>query len=474
MNKIVLSLGLIICFLACSSQKKSTNKIQESISEFITDSCFYAAGIGIVVSNTENGEIIAEHNAKMALTPASSQKLITTSTALAVLGADYQFKTTIITDGEIINGNLYGNLIIKGFGDPSLESKYIESPESFSKQIIKQLSKLNITTIHGSVIIDNSYFKSSIPATWIWEDIGNYYGTVPNALNYRDNAYTLFFESEKAGTKAKLIKTEPAFTGLEFDNQIISSTIERDLAYIFGGNTSKQRRIEGSIPQNRKEFRIKGAILDPKVGLLEDIKAELKLSNIHILNRKIESQKNHQEIDTIYSPNLSELIYQTNQKSINLFADQLLFEIGKKQLDNADWDSGIKAINEFWQSKNIETKYQKMLDGSGLSHFNAISAEFFNQILNYMYHSNDYNVFLKSLPVAGESGTLKYFGNNSVLKSKWMAKTGSMNGVRSYCGYLNNSKGETYSVCILINNYHCSSNELNNKLLKLLITIYNS
>ncbi|WP_321299611.1 D-alanyl-D-alanine carboxypeptidase/D-alanyl-D-alanine-endopeptidase [Marinifilum fragile] len=473
MNKILLLFAFVVWGFSCTSQKTTDNKIQQFVDDFTADSCFYSAGIGIIIKDVKKGNILAQHNSKMALTPASSQKLITTASALEILGEDYQFKTLIEADGNIENGTLKGNLIIKGGGDPALESKYFESQQNIANRIVSKLKTLNINTIDGRILVDNSYFVPSIPRTWIWEDIGNYYGAVPNAINYRDNMYTLFFKSGQAGSKTKIWKTAPRNTGLDFDNQVVSSEINRDLAYIFGGNTSKLRRIEGSIPQNRDDFKVKGAFLHPEMALIEDLKAELKNSNIRVLNQKSKHKTNRKELFEILSPKVKDIVYWTNQKSVNLFADQLLFEIGQKQNEQADWETGVRTINEFWSTKSIETKYQNLLDGSGLSHFNAISAEFFSQILTFMYHSNNYDAFFSSLPVAGKSGTLKYFGKDSDIANNWMAKTGSMTGVRTYCGYLKNSKGKPYIVCILINNHHCSSKELNNKLLNLLIHIYN-
>ncbi|PXX99076.1 D-alanyl-D-alanine carboxypeptidase/D-alanyl-D-alanine-endopeptidase [Marinifilum breve] len=473
MNKILLLFAFIVWGFSCTSQQTTDNKIQQFVDEFTTDSCFYSAGLGIIIKDVEKGKILAQHNSKMALTPASTQKLVTTASALEILGEDYQFKTLLETDGNIENGILKGNLIIKGGGDPTLESKYFESQQNSANRIVSKLKKLNIHTIDGNILIDISYFKPSIPRTWIWEDIGNYYGAVPNAINYRDNMYTLYFKSGKAGNKTKIWKTVPNNTGLEFDNQVVSSEINRDLAYIFGGNTSNLRRIEGSIPQNRNEFKVKGAFLHPELALIEDLKAELNKNNIRVLNQKNKPTIHRKELFEILSPKLKDIVYWTNQKSVNLFADQLLFEIAQKRNKKANWKTGTKSINEFWREKGIETKYQNLLDGSGLSHFNAISADFFSQILTSMYHSNNYDAFLASLPVAGKSGTLKYFGKGSKIANHWKAKTGSMTGVRTYCGYLKNSEGKAYIVCILINNHTCSSKELNNKLLNLLIQVYN-
>jgi D-alanyl-D-alanine carboxypeptidase/D-alanyl-D-alanine-endopeptidase (penicillin-binding protein 4) len=473
MNRIGLFISLLLIAFACSSQKPVPPKAQKWINQFASDSCFYSAGVGIVVSDLQSEKVIAKKNERLGLTAASTLKLVTTATALEILGADYRFKTEILAEGEIHKGVLNGNLIVKGYGDPSLDSKYFPEQESITSRILSKLKERKIHTIKGKIIADKEYLNSSIPATWIWEDIGNYYGAVPHALSYRDNMYTLYFESGKAGSKTKIKKTDPEFTGLSFDNKVMSSTINRDLAYIFGGNTSEKRRIEGTIPQNRKSFKVKGALLAPENSLIYDLKKTLEKSGI-LLENQITKKGSTQVIQTIYSPPLKDIVYFTNQKSVNLFADHLLFEIAKHQTGTADWKSGIKAMKDYWIEKGISTKHLKLFDGSGLSHFNAISAEFLNDLLSYMSKSRNKDTFARSLAIAGVNGTLKYFGKKSVIVNHWKAKTGSMTGVRSYSGYLTTKEGKQYAISIILNNYTCKSSDINNKILNLLIKLYNS
>jgi D-alanyl-D-alanine carboxypeptidase/D-alanyl-D-alanine-endopeptidase (penicillin-binding protein 4) len=459
---------------SCSAQPPEQNQFQNHVDAFVADTCFYSASLGIVISDLTNGKQIATNQANLALTPASTQKLLTTAAALEILGSHYQFRTSIASDGDLLaNGQLNGNILIKGFGDPTLGSKYFPNRVTIGAEIAKKLKDLGIHSIHGKILTDDSYIKAEIPATWIWEDIGNYYGAVPNGLTYHDNLYSLFFNSGKAESRTKLIKSEPQKTGLLFENRVLSSDINRDLAYIFGGNTSNQRRIEGSIPKNRSNFEVKGALQDPKISLTNAIKTSFSTSGI-VLDEKQLPSLNKKTLFNLYSPELGEIIKLTNQKSINLFADHLFFEIGQHEYGQANWENGIKTVKNFWHSKGLSTEYISLYDGSGLSYFNAISASFFDQLLQYMYTSSHSQEFISSLPVSGVSGTLQNFAEKSELKGKWKAKTGSMTGVRSYCGYLRTKSGKEYSVSILINNYKCSSAVINNKLIILLNQLYNS
>lgn len=474
MNKTLFFLLISLLGISCSAQPTTQNQFQKYVDAFVRDTCFYSASVGIVISDLESGKQVAANQANLAMTPASTQKLLTSAAALEILGNQYQFKTTIETDGKIpADGKLNGNLLIKGFGDPTLESKYFPRRTDIRLGIAEKLKELGIRSIRGKILVDDSYITPHIPATWIWEDLGNYYGAVPNGLTYHDNLYSLFFNSGRAESKTTLVSCMPKNTGLVFDNRVVSSDINRDLAYIFGGNTSPQRRIEGSIPKNRSNFEVKGALADPKISLVEALKTSFAEAGI-VLEEKPLPSLNKKTLFNLYSPKLKEIIQLTNQKSINLFADHLLFEIGQHEYGNASWKNGIMAVKSFWHSKGLSTKYISLYDGSGLSHFNAVSASFFDQVLQYMYRSSSKQEFISSLPVSGVSGTLKNFAKKSSFKGKWKAKTGSMTGVRTYCGYLKSKTGKEYSVTILINNYNCSSAVINNNLIILLNQLYNS
>ena len=452
---------LIFLYLSASAQKLSDSEL---VTKFVSQEIFKSASIGIEIRDLKTGGIIAEHQSEKSLTPASTQKLVTTAAALEILGADFQFRTDVFITGRIDkDGVLMGNLVIKGYGDPTLASKYFPQNNRFISSIYKELKNNGISQINGKLIVDNSYFESSIPRTWIWEDIGNYYGAVPHALSYKDNTYTLHFESKEAGTLTEIKKIDGKQNGISFSNEVLSSTINKDRAYIFGGTTSEHRLIEGTIPQNRSDFKVKGAISKPEIVLLSDLRNVLYAGGIPIKEQSFKT-KTQKTLLQFNSPPLSEIVAITNQKSINLFADHLLFQIGLTQNKLGDWQSGINATKEFWQSKGIDSTSLFLFDGSGLSHFNAISAKSLNQILTQMNKSKNAEIFFKSLPIAGKNGTLKSFGKQSDLTGNFKAKTGSMTGVRSYSGLLIKKDGQQIAISLIINNYSCSSKLLNESL----------
>ena len=474
MTRFTLSLYFIgYLLLACLSTSAQKSNEQKVVDNFVSLEIFKSASIGIEIRNLETGKLLAENDSEKSLTPASTQKLVTTATALEILGADFQFRTDVYITGRIDkDGILMGNLVIRGFGDPTLASKYFPKNNRFISSIHSELKKLGIHQINGKLIVDHSFFKSSIPRTWIWEDIGNYYGAIPHPLTYKDNTYTLHFESKKAGQLSQIKTIENNQVDLEFTNEVMASSINRDRAYIFGGTSGFQRKIEGTIPQNQSDYKIKGALSKPQQVLVQDLKTILNADGIKI-NEQTHKVKTQRLLIQFNSPQLKDIVAITNQKSINLFADHLLFQIGYEKNKKADWQSGITAIKTFWQTKGIDSKNLFLYDGSGLSHFNALSAHTLNQILVYMNKSNNSDAFFNSLPIAGKNGTLKNFGKQSPLAGNLKAKTGSMTSVRSYSGILSKPNGQQIAISFIINNYTCKSREVSKQFKNLLLELSN-
>src|SRR5690606_32782488 len=100
------------------------------------------------------------------------------------------------------------------------------------------------------------------------------------------------------------------------------------------------------------------------------------------------------------------IINLTNMYSVNLYAEHLLNQIGVFKYGSGDNSSGAQAVTNFWKEKGLDTDGFYVSDGSGLSRFNGVSAQHLVGILQYMFESKNYKLFLSSLPVAGKSGTL--------------------------------------------------------------------
>jgi D-alanyl-D-alanine carboxypeptidase/D-alanyl-D-alanine-endopeptidase (penicillin-binding protein 4) len=166
-------------------------------------------------------------------------------------------------------------------------------------------------------------------------------------------------------------------------------------------------------------------------------------------------------IGEIISPPLTEIIEVLNHESVNLFAEHLIKELGKKFKNNGSTAAGAEVINEFLKNSGIDTNGMFIEDGSGLSPLNAVTTRELVRLLVYMKNSGKFFTdYYSSLPYAGKEGTLKNSFKDPVFGSRLKAKSGSMTRVRSFAGYFSTVSGKLMAFSIIINNYSGPSNKI--------------
>ena len=434
------------------------------------------ASSSFLIKNADDGKIVLQHRAEKAATPASLAKIITTATALEILGGDFRFETCLEYDGKLDkNGILNGNLYIRGGGDPTLGSQFIDNAD-FLPEWIEAVKKTGIKIIKGNVIADASLCSDEgISPKWNWEDIGNHYATGVYALNVNDNSCTVTLKSGRVGTTAEIVKVQPSIPGLSLLSQVKASSISYDSAYAYGAPLLNERIIRGAIPARRSEFPIRIDMPNPPLYLAQLVTNSLVENGIKI-NGKAECsfQKNvnpKRLIYSHYSAPLSEIVKEINHRSINLYAECVLLRLAVHEKGQGDAVSGISIIKNFWKSKNIDVSPLFLYDGSGLSSSNAVPAEFLVDVLQYMYaKSANKDIFIASLPVAGESGTVKNLLKGTALEGKVCAKSGTIGGVQSYAGYIV-WKDKTYAFALIVNHFSGKRKEIIKHLESVLLSI---
>lgn len=111
-------------------------------------------------------------------------------------------------------------------------------------------------------------------------------------------------------------------------------------------------------------------------------------------------------------------------------------------------------------------------DASGLSRYNAVSVDKLVFVLDYMKNKSSFSGnFMNSLPVAGVSGSLKSFGKGTILENNFRAKSGYMERVMGYAGYLTTASGKEIAIAVLVNNFSCTNAEMRKMLEELLVSV---
>ena len=448
--------------VSSTSYSQTINSVFNSaFAKFAQDADLKHATISLFVVNTTTGKPITEVNTEIGLAPASTQKIITSATAYALLGKDYRYKTTLGYTGTITNGILDGNIVIKGSGDPTLGSWRYDGrkEENVIASFKTAISQAGINEITGHVITDSDLWTSEVtPDGWTWQDIGSYYGAGARSLNWQENQYDLLLKSgNNINDPVTIVGTLPTFiVGLPLKSMATTAAKGTgDNAYIYFPFDKEYGYVRGTIPAGESRFKISGASLHPDQQLAIALEAALK----NVEPQKIGEQSFNASVNqnptffyTYSSPTIDSISYWFLKKSINLYGEAMLKTLGYEILKSGETKKGITAVQDFWKKQNIEPYELNIMDGSGLSPSNRITTETLVQVLLYAKKQNWFPGYYDGFPII-----------NGI-----RMKSGSIKDVLAYTGFITNKEKEEYAFGFIINNYNGGGNDMRKKMWKLL------
>lgn len=465
-KKILFCSLLLVCSFAGNAQSLA-DKIAAAYGRFESDPQLKYGLSSLTVLNAETGEVIFAKNEGTGMAPASTLKTVTSVTAFNLLGKDFTWETTLGYSGSVNNGVLTGDLILTGSGDPALGSRRYDQadPGLLLNRWLAAVKQAGIKKIQGRVVADDRLFGTqSLPQGWVWQDIGNYYGAGPTALNWRENEFGLYFKPGAApGEPAELLRTEPEMDYLKIVNEAKTGRPgSGDNIYAFSAPYTDLVYVRGSYGIDLKKT-IMASMPDPAYELALELKAKLTNSGLIISGPATTARRTSVEkqgflpasviLDRYRSPELSKVIYWLNQKSINLYAENILKTMAVKQGKEGTFRDGVELVQDYWEKRlGADPNSIDILDGSGLSPENRITTLTMARILQSAYREPWYGSFYESLPLY----------NNMKMKS------GSIMKVLSYTGYQKSSVGTPLVFSFITNHYNGSSPAIRQKMFKML------
>jgi serine-type D-Ala-D-Ala carboxypeptidase/endopeptidase (penicillin-binding protein 4) len=473
---------ILLTFLTCSQNGQKQENIiilENALNQLEKNPSLENGTLSFDLIRLKDYKTLAQKNAQKTIPFASCIKLISTATALEILGSDFRFYTTLEYDGNIINGTLNGNLYIKGTGDPTLGSNIMADQhiDRIFPIWVQRIQQAGITKITGKIIADESLFPMDItPHEWIWGDIGNFYGATAGALNIFDNQYTLFLQPNNIlYEKPQIIRTQPTGLDIEFVNELKTENAgSGDQSTINGGVFEQKRYLNGTIPQGGT-FQVKGSLPNPALTCAKYLQGYLKNNNILveknpttsrliIQQKQVFNKNNRKLIYTHQSPTLKTICEFTNFYSINLFAEAIHKQIGFTKKKYAGTRAGVNVTKEYWEKRGLNTKGFFQQDGSGLASTNAMTASQMTSLLAKMSKSKNFPYFFGSMPISAKDGTMQHIGKNTKMANNLRAKTGAITRVQSFAGYFRNNKKELYAFSLCVHQYTNNYTEMQKKL----------
>jgi D-alanyl-D-alanine carboxypeptidase/D-alanyl-D-alanine-endopeptidase (penicillin-binding protein 4) len=422
---------------------------------------------------------IYEVNSNTGMVPASVMKVVTTGTALSILGPGYRFSTLLQHDGAKNGSTLEGNIFIRGNGDPTLGSEtFGSSVEKVINNWATAIQGLGVDSISGCIVGDAEAFERDMtPGGWCWEDVQSDYGAGPSGLSIHENQFSISLNGSGGHVS---MSYSPKIPGMKLYNQCVCNPgIGKSYAYVTGGPYQFERCVQGEV---NGSLEARGSIPDPALLCAQLLKKELESRGIKVgdsattirlirLNGfNLKSEGGRKVITSTSSASLADLVYHTNQISQNFYAETILRAIALKEKGYGSTTGGVGAVYSFWKNHNVDLQGMFMVDGCGLSRNNAITTKQLVSMLRVFAHDSVmFPSFYRSLPIAGESGTIRKLADSTAAAGNLRAKSGTMSRVRSYAGYVDTKSGTRMAFAMIGNNTQWELSEIRDKFEKLFV-----
>ena len=426
--------------------------------------------LGVTVRSAD-GKTIAACNPDLRLVPASNAKLITTGCALHAFGAGYRFRTGLGYTGSIEDGTLKGDLYIIGGGDPTTGSGdgIGLSPDALFWKWKTLLKGAGISRIEGRIIGDGHAYEGHLEhASWSYDDLGTYYGTGMSALCFYENAIDYAVSASTEGQPVNFVQTYPETPWMHTENYSFTGPAgSGNSLYLFTTDLAPYAQLRGTYASDRQPKTEHFANKYGDLSCAYEFWKNLCTTGWEVTGGYARVDRSGRiqgpdfvpqeaagtpvEIGFTQSPKLEEIARETNWRSDNFYAEAFLRAMGEAATGQAVYDSCAVALNEVLDGMGLRRDDIHLVDGSGLSRANYVSARWLADFLDAMKKSPAFPAFLASLPAPGQ-GTLNVvkLGDKA---ARIRMKSGSMGGVLCYSGYILDDAGNpacTFS--ILTNN----------------------
>lgn len=415
----------------------------------------------ITVRDT-SGNILEGINSENLIIPASNQKLFTTAAVLDGLGSDFRYTTNIYGDGELVDSVWHGELIFHGSGDPSISGVMYDGNRYFVfSSFVKQLKRIGINKVTGSLVGDIGYFNKEIyPKGWDWDDLSFYYGVEISSLSFNNNAVDLIVIADgEVGEKPRISWFPQNTDYAKFTNyQVIDHPDTKYKEFYRRELGSNRIFLSSSLPKSYIE-KESLSINNAPMFFLNTFRDFLTESGIkgprsYMTADPYSRGQGLPILASHTSEPLSKLIEWTNKESDNFYTEMMLKTLAAEKTGTpGSFGNGIKEVRNFLGRMGIDTTYVVMKDGSGMASGNFTKTSILSDFLVKMKGHNEFPAFFNSMSVAGIDGTIAHRMKGTSLYNNFKGKSGYVGGVRTLSGYFTASSGQQLIVSLAANNF---------------------
>ncbi len=450
---VAISAFAFLFFLLFAPATSRSDGLPESVRAVLENTGIPLDSVGVFVQDVADNAPLVDFNADAAKNPASVMKLVTTAAALHALGPDYRWYTVAYAGGPLNGDRLEGDLILKGSGDPLLNT------EAFWT-FLRRLRERGLRHVSGDLVIDESFFDVER------EDRGAFdgrpyrvYNVQPTALLVNFQVYRFRLRPDKARGEV-VVSTDPPSATVTVHNRLkLTNGRCRGSKYrvrmkVLEGLPLDTVSFSGNYPsscgahsilrtvstQETYVFGLFKALWENLGGEIEGgVKSDLVPDSARRLFR-------------FRSRPLADIIRPMNKFSNNVMTRNLLLTLGAERYgEPGTLKNGRVAVHNWLEREGIDDESLFIDNGSGLSRDARASSKLLGEILLAAYRSPYMPEFVASLPLSAMEGTMEDRFRNDPMKGRMHMKTGLIDHVRSMGGYMLNRSGRTLVIVLLQN-----------------------
>jgi D-alanyl-D-alanine carboxypeptidase/D-alanyl-D-alanine-endopeptidase (penicillin-binding protein 4) len=456
---------LLLAAAPALGQERPQGRLAGELAEYFSARTWSRATWGALVVSLTRGDTLFSWHADRRFIPASNAKLFTTAAALHYLGADFRFLTVLFADGPIRNGELYGDLVLYGTGDPTFALD-TASLAPFADSV----AFAGIRRVRGDVVGDASFLGAELRGPgWSPDNVDEPYAAPPSALGAAENRIRLIVEpGERVGSPARW-RIEPASDFYAISSVVVTARPgTRTRIEVRRGRSRGVVELSGTIPITRGAWGTWLVVEEPAVfaaGLLRrllDARGVVVTGGTRSVvedapeRARLMLRRSRQRDDPFRgalavrrSPPLDALVTMINHRSHNLSAELAFRAIGRVARNAGTFAAGAQAVAEFLtRDVGIPVSDVQVTDGSGLSLLDEATPRALVRLLAHMRRPEG-SAFYRSLPLFGDGYTDRLAGTAAA--GRLRAKTGTLSTVSALTGYLTTLEGEELAFALIVN-----------------------
>jgi D-alanyl-D-alanine carboxypeptidase/D-alanyl-D-alanine-endopeptidase (penicillin-binding protein 4) len=432
--------------------KAAPADLKSDLDAILRDSRLSGATVDLLVRNARTGEVLYDHGSDTSVTPASNNKIQTSTAAFGILGAGYRFRTSVYAKG--------GNLYLKGTGDPTMRATEYDA-------LAAAVAAKGVTTVKGDLIADDTWFDAQRTGPdWDPSDFPFAYAAQVSALTispddvFDTGSIDVGVTPGQPGEPVHVALT-PETNVVKIDNRAVTGAAgSASTLSINRSNGSDTIVVSGSYPADGAKVDSLRSVENPTLYAADVFRNALKAHGVAVsgTTERGRTPAPAKQLATRRSVPLSQLATPFLKLSNNGIAEILVKAIGRKKAGQGSWAAGLPQVVKYLKTVGVDTSQVTMTDGSGLSHTNHTTAHQLSNILKAVQTESWFPAWYNALPIAGQAdplvgGTLASRMQNTPAAGNVHAKTGTLTGATALSGYATDPNGTKLIFSSVFNDY---------------------